>query len=172
MRTITFDVLDPASIDNAISELEAYTRWFTERCEILRQRVAERIGWNARQGFLTARGNDIIVNEESFVVDNTVTVTVTHNGTVSVVLASGPEAVFIEFGAGVFYNGAPGDSPHPWGIENGYTIGSYGKHKGVRNAWNIAKGVVTRGTPADMPMYRGAEEAIRALDVIVRDVFR
>ena len=171
MRTISFDVLDPASIDNAISELEAYTRWFTERCEVLRQRVAERIQWNAQDGFNSARGNQLLYNDEGFTVDNTVNVTVTHNGTVSVVFAKGPEAVFIEFGAGVYHNGPAGDSPHPWGIENGYTIGSYGKHKGVRNAWNISKGVVTRGTPADMPMYRGAEEAIRALDEIVRDVF-
>ena len=97
--------------------------------------------------------------------------TVTNEGDVTIVIASGEEAVFIEYGAGVYYNGAAGDSPHPWGIQQGYGIGTYGKGKGVRNAWNITKDVVTRGTPAAMPMYRGAEEAIRTIGELVREVF-
>ena len=170
MRTITFDVCDPGAINNALHELHTYTSWFQWKCRELRERVATRIAWNAQNGFNTARGNDIIKGE--WPVDNRVDVTLDHQGNVSVIIASGEEAVFIEFGAGVYHNGPAGDSPHPWGIENGYTIGSYGQHKGVRNAWNIISGVVTRGTPADMPMYRGAEEAIRTLDDIVKDVFR
>ena len=162
--------LDPAGIGLAISDLKMYRSWFIQKCTELRKKVAERIAWKAATGFRTARGNDII--KGIWPSNNNVDVTVTDYGTFTVVIADGPEAVFIEFGAGVYHNGSAGDSPHPWGIEKGYFIGSYGQHKGTRNAWNITKDVVTRGTPADMPMYRGAEEAIRALDDIVRDVFR
>lgn len=168
MKTIDFD-LSEAGLDHAIRELNAYTGWFRIKCRELRKRVAERIAWNAQEGFRTARGNDIIIG--NWPVNNNVDVVAVHEDTMSVVFAEGEEAVFIEFGAGVYYNGNPGDSPHPWGVEHGYVIGGYGKHKGTRNAWNIAKGVVTRGTPADMPMYRGAEEAIRVLDEIVWEVF-
>lgn len=168
MATISFS-LDVASIDSAIAELERYRTQFEANCHRLRQMIAERIRWNAQNGFNVAHGNDIIYG--SWVNDNRVSVTVTEGDNVSVVIADGPEAIFIEFGAGVYHNGPAGDSPHPWGLEFGYGIGTYGKGKGTRNAWNITSGVVTRGTPADMPMYRGAEEAFRALGEMVREVF-
>lgn len=40
--------------------------------------------------------------------------------------------LFIEFGAGIHYNGSAGSSPHPKGNEFGYTIGSYGKGLGKK----------------------------------------
>lgn len=167
-KVISFS-LNAASIDRAILEIEAYQDDFEQKCALLRQKVAERIRWSAERGFSNALVSDIIIGDYEPV--NDVQVSVTNEGNVSVVIASGNEAVFIEYGAGVYYNGNPGDSPHPWGLQQGYVIGAYGKGKGVRNAWNIDKATVTHGTPAAMPMYRGAEEAIRAIDEIVREVF-
>ena len=44
--------------------------------------------------------------------------------------------------------------------------------KGISKSYKRGKDIIlTYGTPAAMPMYRGAEEAIRALDEIVREVF-
>lgn len=67
----------------------------------------------------------------------------------------GKQAVFVEFGAGIFYNGGKGmigDSPHPYGVELGFTIGDYGSHLGRNETWTYA-GHVTHGTPAAMPLY-------------------
>ena len=165
-KTISF-TLDAHSIGNAIAELQAYLADFTDKVNRLRKMVAERITWTAEQGFQTAMVSDVIDGDEPV---NDVTVTVTHDETVSVVIASGTQAVFIEFGAGVWHNGPAGSSPHPWGAEKGYTIGGYGKGKGKYDVWRY-EGGATFGTPAAMPMYRGWEEARQALDEMVREVF-
>lgn len=171
MKRITFE-LSTASIDKAIKELEAYKSDFANKVERVRQMVAERIGWSASLGFRTALVSDVIKGQPP---TNDVQVTVEHNGDVSFVFADGTQAVFIEYGAGVYNNGAVGSSPHPWGAEKGYLIGEYGLGLGRRRAWGYREAdgsiTITHGTPAAMPMYNGVEEALRALDDIVKEVF-
>ena len=97
------------------------------------------------------------------------------------VIAQGEDAVFVEFGAGVYYNGAAGSSPVPEGFSPlsggqklGLTIGSYGNHNGTKNTWAYYDGertVVTRGTPAAMPMYRATKQVMQSLYDIARGVF-
>lgn len=53
------------------------------------------------------------------------------------VIAHGQDAIFIEFGTGVYHNGL--GSPHPKGEELGMTIGSYGKHLGLRRTWSFER---------------------------------
>lgn len=86
-------------------------------------------------------------------------------GDMSVTLRlQGEQAVFVEFGAGVYYNGAAGSSPHPYGVELGYTIGDYGWGFGQFDEWGYTdangKYRLTHGTPAAMPLYN-AGVAIR-----------
>lgn len=169
MKVIDIE-LTPESLDRASKILTGYIGWFKIKCRQLRDEVANRIAWSAQTGFITAMGNDIIVGSWP---RSEVSVEVTSGDKMTVVIASGEDAVFIEFGAGVYHNGTVYASPHPWGDDFGYAIGMYppAPSKGVRNAWNIKKGVVTRGTPAEMPMYRGLTEALREMDDIVRKVF-
>ena len=180
MRTITF-TLDSSSIAKAIREVRDYAQEVEDNTKRLREMVAERIAWSASNGFRTAMVGDIVgvisggkmYRAESPPSD--VSVTVTHNGNVSVIFADGKEAVFIEYGAGVYNNGAAGTSPHPWGAQFGYFIGSYGKGHGQRKVWGYRDGagniVLTRGTPAAMPMFRGMTEAISVIDDLAREVF-
>lgn len=67
----------------------------------------------------------------------------------------GEQAAFVEFGAGVHYNGNPHGSPHPWGVELGFTIGDYGLHQGLKDGWWHA-GHYYHGTPAAMPLYHAS----------------
>ena len=171
VKTISF-TLSTSSISNAIKELEAYRMDFQRKCKQLRQLVAERIRWSAENGFSSAMVSDIVEGNPSTV--NDVSVTVSEDGNTSVVIANGSQAIFIEFGAGVYHNGAVGTSPHPWGAEMGYLIGTYGKGKGKYDVWGYYENgnmVYTMGTPAAMPMYHGLQEAIRAFDDIVKEVF-
>lgn len=183
-KVITFS-LDKSSIENAIEEVNQYRDEFQRKCRELREKIAERIRWSAEKGFRTAMVSDTFlritgkkkerVKEPlSPVMNAAVEVQISHDDSMSVIFTDDKEAMFIEFGAGVYYNGAPGDSPHPWGVEKGYVIGAYGHGNGVKNVWGYYDGnsvVLTHGTPAVMPMYRGAEEAIRAMSEIVREVF-
>lgn len=175
MPVISFS-LDTASINKAVRDLRRYVNSFESKVALVRQRVAERIRWSAETGFSSAMVEDIIHGVGP---ENDVTVELRNDDTVSVVIASGSQAVFIEFGAGVYYNGAAGSSPHPWGTQNGYLIGTYGLGKGARKVWGYYVGGVkskesltlTHGTPAAMPMYHGWQEAIQAFDSIVQEVF-
>lgn len=173
MKTIAFS-LSASSIGQAIHELRAYREDFKQRCEALRRMVAERIRWSAENGFRMAVVSDVIFGQDT---PNDVTVTAEDRDNITVVIASGTQAIFIEFGAGVYHNGGKGmigQSPHPWGAERGFAIGMYGKGHGQRNAWGYTDGgtlTVTRGTPAAMPMYRGMQEAILNFASMVREVF-
>ena len=175
MKTITFS-LDSSSINRAIREVRAYSEEVKQKTEQLRKKVAERIQWSASQGFSSAVVSDVFKGDPPKT--SAVTVNITHGDQVSIVFTDGEEAVFIEYGAGVYHNGGQGmigSSPHPW-VQNGvetrpFFIGMYGHGKGARNAWNIDRDTVTHGTPAAMPMYRGFMEAKNALDEMVREVF-
>jgi hypothetical protein len=87
----------------------------------------------------------------------------------------GREVLFIEFGAGVHYNGEVGSSPHPKGQENSFLIGTYGMGNGSKQIWGYYADngdlVLTRGTKATMPMYNASQEIINNVVRIAKEVF-
>lgn len=170
-KTITFD-LSAGSIERAIKELRRYGQDLDRKAKLLRARVAREIAWSASSGFSSAVADDLVTGEmRSAQVD----VFVDERENVTVVFAEGPDAVFVEFGAGVSNNGGVGFSPHPKGAEHGFTIGSYGKGRGSKKVWGFYEGdalQLTRGTPAAMPMYRGAREACAHLEELAREIFK
>lgn len=171
-RTVIKFGLNEAEIDRAIKEIETYKRRFLEKVETFRKCVAEEIAKAAEENFSIAEMDDV-VNGNPRKPD--VKVYVDERGGISVVVAEGEDAVFCEFGAGVYHNGAAGSSPHPKGSDLGLTIGSYGKGHGKQTAWGYYDDggnlVITRGTVAQLPMYHAAREvAARAVE-IAREVF-
>ena len=164
--------LSRKSIEAVIKQIDAYKNSLDQKCATLAQRVANRISWNAQTGFATALADDIVGAPKP----SNVSVTVEDNGNVQFVVASGSDVAFIEFGAGIHYNGSAGNSPNPWGANLGFTIGSYGQGKGGRShAWGFfdADGNlhISHGTPAAMPMYHGVQEAVQVLFDLAREVF-
>ena len=87
----------------------------------------------------------------------------------------GEDVMFVEFGAGVYYNGNPGNSPHPMGAELGWTIGSYGYHNGLKEYWHYrndeGKWRTSHGTEAMMPMYKADVEIRQKFASIAKKVF-
>ena len=90
-------------------------------------------------------------------------------------IVEGKELMFIEFGAGVFYNGAAGSSPHDKGVVNGMVIGSYGEHHGIQKVWGYYDDdgtlVLTHGVEAQMPVYKADMEIIQKYVEVARRVF-
>lgn len=91
-------------------------------------------------------------------------------------VVSGEQVVFIEFGAGIYYNGAAGSSPHPLGKRFGYLIGEYGKHYGRRRAWYYQDSVTgewikTHGVRAQMPVWKATQEMIAQIGSVAKEVF-
>ena len=155
-------------------ELEKYEKEKLRQLETFRQRLAEEIGKEAQRVFNSSSVDDIIKGGTPH--NANVSVSVSHSGNVSIIIADGEDAVWCEFGAGVYHNGSVGTSPNPYGSEHGLTIGSYGTGKGANKAWAYkgedGEWVVTHGTVATMPMYRALlSVANRSID-IAREVFK
>lgn len=87
----------------------------------------------------------------------------------------GKDIVFIEFGAGIHFNTSAGSSPHPKGVELGYTIGSYGYGQGAKDFWfytaDTGESIMSYGTEATMPMHEAEMEIIRNIQKIAKEVF-
>lgn len=146
--------LSVSEINRAMRELEQYKRDFIRKVELLRERVAERLAQKADSGFTGAIVDDLRQGESARLAD--VKVSVENQGNVTLVIASGEDAIWVEFGAGVYHNGSAGSSTHPKGAELGFTIGEYGKGYGKRPAWGFYEDGelhITHGAPAAIPEY-------------------
>jgi hypothetical protein len=176
-KKIKINLLSVDSIDQAIAELETYKKDFQRKVDILRDRLAEEITDLAQAGFSGAMIDDVLPGYGS---SRNAEVTVYHYGTgdITVVVADGKDAIWVEFGAGVYHNGSAGSSPHPQGAKLGYTIGGYGKGKGKSKVWGYydASGknglVLTHGTPATMPLYNAMKTVSNKAVSIAREVFK
>lgn len=181
-KVISFD-LSEAGIDEAIKAVEEYQKWVVSKAEDLRRRVADFIKISAEAGFKGALGDDVI---KGTMVEPDVQVDVHHDGKVSIVIADGKDAVFIEFGAGIYHNTSVGGSLHPWvntpnegtgPVVDQFRIGLYGQGHGAQRSWAFYRNddkndlVVTRGTFAAKPLYNAVQALKANLPSIVREVF-
>lgn len=162
--------LSTESIQNAIDELTMYSRWLTTGNGMLVDKLGE-------------LGEEYVEENSKGTESDPGTVT-HHSGryfkdeaAMCNVVWEGSEITFIEFGAGVYFNGNPGGSPHPRGEALGMLIAKYGHDpedkmdkgysQGIKDAWVRPDGTWTNGTPALMPMWR----AINSEDGISKMVF-
>ena len=170
-RVIRFG-LGATDINRAIREVDKFRQDFRNKVDTYRKRIAEEIAVQASLNFGNAVVDDVIHGSPR---RPDVAVTVSERGSISVVVAEGEDAVWCEFGAGVYHNGSVGSSPNPYGNDLGFTIGSYGKGYGKKQAWGYydesGELVITRGTPATMPLYNAAQEVMRKSVEIAREVF-
>lgn len=170
-RKITVELTE-SGVDKAIKELEEYKKDIKRKTALLQDRIAKRIEEEAGKGFASAVVDDLV--RGGYQKPN-VTVNYTTKGDVSVIVAQGEDAVWVEFGAGVYHNGNLGSSPHPRGSELGMTIGGYGQGKGKQKSWGFkdADGTlhVTRGTPSQMPLEKAVLSVLDELPQMAKEVF-
>lgn len=170
-KVISFG-LSTKEINRAIREVEKYKQEFSQKVKEYQRRVAEAIAADAQFTFSTSVMDDVVKGSTR---KPQVNVSVDERGDITVVVADGEDAVWCEFGAGVYHNGSVGSSPNPYGSELGFTIGSYGKGYGKASAWGYYDEnhnlVITRGTPASMPMYKAVQSVTAKAIEIAREVF-
>jgi len=164
--------LSEREISKAIRELEQYKQEIIQKTDLLRERVAERIAELSRSGFAGAIVDDLVKGGQRTA---QVDVSIDNRENVTIVIASGEDAIWAEFGAGVHHNGSPGSSPHPKGSEMGFTIGGYGKGMGKKDTWGFYEDGelrLTHGAPATMPMYNALKTVCDEISEIAREVFK
>lgn len=157
-----------SQIDAHVRQMEAEFASVEEKMHRLLEMLVQVGAEVAKVRFESAMhdgGNDVKVAETGeWIDDHTI-----------VINATGSMITFIEFGSGVFYNGAVGSSPHPKGVEMGMTIGGYGKGRGKRKAWYFydAKGeaVKSYGNPPALAMWDASQQMREQITAIARSVF-
>lgn len=172
-KVISFG-LSESEIDSAIKELESYKQDILRKCDILRERIADKIAEYARRGFDSSVVDDL-TKESGGARKANVSVSVENGDNISVIIATGEDAIWVEFGAGVYHNGSAGSSPHPKASELGFTIGGYGKGMGKKQVWGFYEDGelrLTHGTPAVMPMYNAMKTVCDEIADIAREVFK
>ena len=157
--------LSPKALTKAIRELKAYKSQVESKCDEVARRVTEHGRDEAEKGFMIAQYDgprQIEVSTDKL--DNT------HR-----VIAKGHAVAFIEFGAGVHYNGSSSNYPlpKPEGIVG---IGEYGYKQGRNDSWTFRDGetgdfVTTHGNPAQMPMYHASVQMRQHIEEAAREVF-
>lgn len=165
--------LSEKDIDRAIKELEQYKQEIIRKTELLRVKVADRISALAQSSFNGAIVDDL-TEESGGSRKADVRVSIDERENVSIVIAAGEDAVWAEFGAGVYHNGSAGSSPHPEGSKLGFTIGGYGKGMGKRQTWGFYEDGelrLTHGTPAVMPMYNAVKTVCDEIADIAKEVW-
>lgn len=167
MKKISID-LSVSSIEEAIREIEEYKNSLTYK-------VAQFVERLASAGIPVIEENMYTEGDSS--TEHNVYVKINSFGAYSeaTLVLQGKDIAFIEFGAGVHYNGAVGTSPHPKGQEMQLTIGSYGKGHGAEEYWwyvdESGAPIYSRGTKASMPMYKAGVEMRQTFINIAKEVF-
>ncbi len=164
--------LDTKSITEAIKGIERYKQSLDTKAEKLRERIAELVKEKAQSGFDSSVVSINKYTGDGYASDIEVSWQDEDEKSVLVV-AKGDEVAFIEFGAGIHFNGA--GSPHPDGERLGLTIGSYGKGQGNRDFWvyynEEEKKEYTYGTRSTMPLYKALCDAADDIEAIAREIF-
>lgn len=161
--------LNSKSIQNAIKQLNDYKRTLVSKNELFVQRLSELGIPVIDQNILLAQG-DSDKSHNTYIKINSF-----GSFSQAVLVCEGKDLLFIEFGAGVHYNGNAGSSPHPKGEQFGYTIGSYGKGQGQNDSWiyesETGEWARSYGTEATMPMYQASVRIMQNIRKIAKDVF-
>lgn len=172
--------LSENSIQKAIRQLQQYKSWLVQKTEQFVRELAE-IGIPVIDENMAKAS---YTYDEKGIRSGSDTSHYTHVELSSSVQASvaratlvveGKELLFIEFGAGVCYNGEADTSPHPKGQEFSFLIGSYGEGHGAQKMWGYyadsGELIRTRGVEAQMPVYKAEKEIKQKYIEVARKVF-
>lgn len=167
-RTIRVE-LSEKSIDDAVAQIEAYK-------ERLNYKLEEYIRQLGERGKQTVDDNmsNILGDSDSSHFTDMKDISRSGSRVDGTLFVQGADLAFIEFGAGVHYNGAVGTAAYDWAASQGYTIGSYGNGNGAKDYWYYRKDGVShrsQGTKANAPLYHASETIRQDARRIARDVF-
>lgn len=169
MKRLYLSLSRPNDIDRIIKELKEYQESLKDKAEIFVERLAE-LGIPIIEERINSVMGDSDPEHQTYI-----TIHSFDDYKEAILTVEGKDLLFIEFGAGIHYNASLGGSPHPWGEDLGYRIGTYGKGQGAKDYWYYTneKGdsVRSHGTKAAMPVYYASLEIYSRIEEIAREVF-
>ena len=161
--------LSANSIENAIKELTAYRDNIDTRCQTFVSRLAQLGIPIIEKKIQESKGDSNKMHQTR------IELTRLRGFSQAKLILDGQDILFIEFGAGVHYNGNLGSSPNPKASQFGYSIGGYGEGRGKNDSWQYVapsgEFVKSYGTQATMTMYSADLEIIKNIKKVAREVF-
>lgn len=172
--TINVNPLSYNSIQEAIRQITEYQNSLEYKCKVFLNRLAD-IGVNVIGSTYMGEGDSGPKPDTSREWGSGKTAELVLN-------VSGENLIFIEFGAGITFNGPVGSAAYPRAEELGFTIGSYsdsvgnGYSQGQFEYWYYqgADGARHRsyGTEAKHPVYNAAQAMRDAIVQTAIEVFK
>lgn len=163
--------LSTASISEAVKKLREEKEEIKLKTSLFVQRLAE-------VGLQTVNTTPLGEGDSNPYINSYVWMSYDGKKTTATLVIAGEDVAFIEFGAGVYYNGSTGSSPDPRGQELNppMVIGSYGMGQGQYESWRYYDKTLGRyrsshGTKAAMPMYKAEQEIMRKFRAVAQEVF-
>ena len=169
MKTIHIEAFDKSSVDKAIEEIKTIKKEWKRKANLCSEMIA------------AALADEINKNLEAIPMTDDVIDVKTHTPQPvnwfaaaypqgNRVLIKGHDIAFIEFGAGIYHNGSV-NNPLSQAVQFDASIGSYGKGHGNEPYWFIAHNLISRGTPAYMPINNAIESIKPQIPMMIRQVF-
>ena len=171
---IRINPLSMSSIREAQAQLKQYKKKLPKKCEELARRLTM-LGAGVANVIFSAAVYDLEAKYNQPIEPANITVTYEqdyeHNGHFTI-HADGKAVAFVEFGAGVKFNGNGSDRPRPQGIVG---IGQYGMGNGKQKSWGFygddGEVYVTSGTPEQPGMWLASRAMREDIAKIAREVF-
>lgn len=169
MKTIQINALNPDSISSAIAELETLKRDWKKKADICSEMIAAQLADIIDRNLEAITYTDDLIdikNHREIPKKEGLSTGVQGNR----VIVSGQAVAFVEFGAGIYHNSGT-NNPLSASVQFDTSIGSYGNGHGVNSYWFVAHNLISRGTPAYMPIQNAIEELKPMIPTMVRQVF-
>lgn len=167
-KTLNID-LSVKSLDDAIRYLENYELNFNAKLKRFLERLGD-IGIHEIDSRMAGITGDSDLEHYAYIKVNQY-----GEYAEATLVLQGKDIAFIEFGAGIHYNGSVGSAAYDWAAQHGYTIGSYGKGQGAKDYWfyEDESGVsnMSQGTQAAKPLYSAEQKIKEQVRSIAKEVF-
>lgn len=169
MKTITIDIFERNSIQNAISELQTVRQEWERKANLCCEAVAAALADKISENLSAIPYSDDVVDVSSHLPMQTFPI-LGAEARGNSVYVGGEEIAFVEFGAGIYHNQG---RTNPLGelVQFDTTPGSYGNGNGAKPYWFFAHNLISYGTPAYMPIYNAIEAIKPEIPTIVRGIF-
>ena len=169
MKTIHIDISSRSSVSQAISELQNVKKEWQRKADLCSETIAAVLAEEINKNLDEIKETDDLINVKTHskvYSPNGITATAIGNR----VEIYGSEVAFVEFGAGITHNQGT-NNPLSDKVHFDTAIGSYGKGQGNKPYWFIYHNVISRGTPAGMPIQKAIETVEPMIPTLVRQVF-
>lgn len=170
MKTIQIDLFDKQSVKNAIKEIQEVKADWKRKANICSEMIAAMLADQIQANLDTIPFTDDLIDVKTHEEQRKST-PMSAMAYGNKVIVRGEEVAFVEFGAGVYHNGAGGKNPLSNAVQFDTLPGGYGKGQGIYKYWFVAHNLISRGTPAYMPIEKAIETIRPQIPTLVRQVF-